>query len=68
MPRFLWRNVVRWVTRGTCQAPREVVTDKLSDYIQPCAAILPNSETTRGKGANNLAETHASPLASASAA
>jgi len=44
------------VLRGTCQAPREVVTDKLAAYIQPCADILPNTEHTRDKGANNRAE------------
>lgn len=42
--------------RDTCQAPREVVTDKLACYIQPCADILPNTEHTRDKGANNRAE------------
>ncbi len=44
------------VLRGTCQAPREVVTDKLAAYLQPCAHVLPNSTHTRDKGANNRAE------------
>lgn len=44
------------VLRGTSQVPREVVTDKLAAYIQPCADILPSSAHTRDKGANNRAE------------
>ena len=44
------------VLRGTCQSPREVVTDKLAAYIQPCARVLPSSAHTRDKGANNRAE------------
>lgn len=31
------------------------MTDKLACYIQPCADIFPNTEYTRGKGANNRA-------------
>lgn len=44
------------VLRGTCKAPREIVTDKLASYIQPRARVLPNSTHTRDKGANNRAE------------
>lgn len=42
--------------RGTCQAPRVVVMNKLAAYIQRCADILPNTTHTRDKGANNRAE------------
>lgn len=44
------------VLRGTCHAPREVVTDKLTAYVQPCAHILPSTTHIRYKGANNRAE------------
>lgn len=44
------------VLRGTCAVPRQVVTDKLASYNQPCAEILPNSVHIRDKGANNRAE------------
>jgi putative transposase len=44
------------VLRGTAQATRQVVTDKLAAYLQPSAEILPDSVHTRDKGANNRAE------------
>lgn len=44
------------VLRGAVYTPRQVVTDKLAAYIQPCADVLPNSMHTRDKGANNHAE------------
>ena len=44
------------VLRGTAQAPRQVVTDRLASYTQPCAEILPNTVHVRNKGANNRAE------------
>ena len=47
--------------RGVAQAPREVVTDKLAAYVQPCASILPNTAHTRNKGANNRAESSHQP-------
>ena len=50
------------ILRGTCQAPRAVVTDKLAAYIQPCAHILPGTTHTRDKGANNRAENSHQPV------
>ena len=44
------------VLRGTAQAPRLVVTDRLASYTQPCAEILPDTVHIRDKGANNRAE------------
>lgn len=44
-----------------CQTPREVVTDKLAAYTQPCASILPSSTHTRDTGANNRAENSLQP-------
>ena len=44
------------VLRGTRQAPRQVVTDRLASYTQPCAEILPDAAHIRNKGANNRAE------------
>ena len=44
------------VLRGTRQAPRQVFTDRLASYTQPCAEILPDASHIRGKGANNRAE------------
>ncbi len=44
------------VLRGTGQAPRQVVTDQLASYTQPCAEILPDAIHIRCKGANNRAE------------
>lgn len=44
------------VLRGTGQAPRQVVTDQLASYTQPCAEILPDATHIRCKGANNRAE------------
>lgn len=41
------------ILRGTAQAPRKVVTDKLAAYIQPCASILPKTAHTRDKGVHN---------------
>ena len=44
------------VLRGTRQAPRQVVTDRLASYTQPCDEILLNATHIRDKGANNRAE------------
>jgi len=44
------------VLRGTRQAPRQVVTDRLASYTQPRAELLPDAALFRDKGANNRAE------------
>ncbi|MFM9989883.1 MAG: DDE-type integrase/transposase/recombinase [Burkholderiaceae bacterium] len=44
------------VLRGTRQAPRQVVTDRLASYTQPHAELLPDAALFRDKGANNRAE------------
>jgi putative transposase len=38
------------------QAPRQVVTNRLGSYNQPCADILPDAAHLRGIGAKNRAE------------
>jgi putative transposase len=41
------------VLRFTRQAPRQMFTDRLASYTQPCAEHLPNASPIRDKGVNN---------------
>ena len=41
------------VLRGTRQAPRQVLTDRLASYTQPCTEILPNATHIRYEEENN---------------
>jgi putative transposase len=41
---------------GARYAPRVLVTNKLTSYVAPCAALMPNTVHKRDKGQNNRAE------------